>query len=71
MINVPALKGKMVEKEITGAEMAKILNMTDKTFYKKLNKGIFTNLQIDIMLEVLEINDPRPIFFSQLINVSR
>lgn len=64
MINVAKLKGKIAEKGTSQAKLAKILNITPKTFYDKMKKGIFTNVEIEILVKELDIKDPIEIFFA-------
>ena len=38
-VNINRLKGKIVEKEKTGAEIAKELGINQSTYYRKLSRG--------------------------------
>ena len=69
MIDTSKLKGLLAEKNISQAQMAKILGITPETFYRKMKVGIFNNREIDIMMFELKINDPRPIFFSNYVSL--
>ena len=68
MINVAKLKGKIAEKGTSQAKLAKILNITPKTFYDKMKKGIFTNVEIEILVKELDINNPMEIFFTDKVS---
>lgn len=67
MVNVDELRGKLVARNITHAEMAKILNITPKTFTSRLKKKIFMSDEIDIMVAVLglEKDEAWRIFFAK------
>lgn len=65
MINTSKLKGIMAEKGITGQDLSKKLSITPKTFYTKMKKGVFGSDDIQIMINVLNIDNPMEIFFAQ------
>lgn len=65
MIDTKELKGIMGKEEVSGAELARRMRITPKTFYAKMKKGVFGSDEMDIMIEVLHIHDPAAIFFSQ------
>ena len=64
MIDIPKLKGRMAEKDISQAKMAKEIGVTSRTFYRKMKIGIFNNIEIKIMLEKLDLKDANSIFFA-------
>ena len=39
------------------------LGITPKTFYLKMKKGVFGSDEIEKMIDFLDINDPKAIFF--------
>ena len=63
MIKIAKLKGLMAEKELTGVDIAKRLNITSRTFYQKLSKGVFTSTEMQALIDILEIEDPASVFF--------
>lgn len=65
MIDTNLLKGKIAEKGKSQSDIAKAIGIAPKTFYDKMNKGIFGSDEIEIMINVLEIDDPMRIFFAQ------
>lgn len=65
MINVNALKGKIVERGKTQTDVAKAIGIAPKTFYDKMSKGIFGSDEIEIMIDYLSIEDPMKIFFGK------
>lgn len=64
MIRTDKLKGLMAENDITGIRMAAYLNITPKTFYDKMQKGVFGSDEMEKMIEVLHIDNPVEIFFA-------
>lgn len=67
MINTQKLKGVIAEKGTSQRQVALAIGITEKTFYKKIENGVFGSDEIDKMIELLEIEDPLPIFFSQCV----
>lgn len=63
MIDVNKLRGKMAEKGRTGQDMAKVIGKTPKTFYGKMQKGVFDSDEIFAMVADLGIENPADIFF--------
>lgn len=68
MIDTQKLKGLIAERNTSQRQVAFALGMTEKTFYEKMKIGIFGSDEIDKMIELLEIQDPMPIFFAQVSN---
>lgn len=64
MVNTNLLRGKIAEKGKSQAEIAKAIGITPKTFYNKMNKGIFGSDEIEIMMSELDIENPFEIFFA-------
>lgn len=64
MIDVAKLKGRIAEKGTSQAKLAKVLKITPKTFYEKMKKGVFTNVEIEILVKELQIKNPMEIFFA-------
>ena len=65
MIDTNLLKGKIAEKGKSQSDIAKAIGIAPKIFYDKMNKGIFGSDEIEIMINVLDIDDPMRIFFAQ------
>lgn len=63
MINVNKLRGKIVENGYTQEELAKYLEITPKTLTSKMKKGVFTNIEIEKIVEFLKIDNLLDIFF--------
>ena len=65
MIDVNALKGVIVAKGYTQQEVAKIIGLSPKTFYKKMKKGVFGSDEMEKMIDLLSIENPIGIFFAK------
>lgn len=69
MVDVNKLKGRIVEKGLNVAELAKLVGLDRATLYRKLNNGGETLLikDVDSIIKILEIpgEDVDSIFFSQ------
>ena len=65
MVDVKRLKSVMVLNDKTQEDVAKHLNMSTKTFYSKMKKGIFGSDEIESMVEYLKIDDPMAVFFAK------
>ncbi|MCL2475453.1 MAG: DUF739 domain-containing protein [Chloroflexi bacterium] len=63
MIQIQKLKGLIVGNGLLQKDVAKHLGMSERTFYNRLKKGIFNNLEISTMVVLLKIKDPMEIFF--------
>lgn len=65
MIDVNMLKGLIVTKGLSQRQVAKMLGITEKTFYSKMKKGIFNSVEMELMIDILNIKDPNEIFFAK------
>ncbi len=65
MIDTNVLKGKIAENGLSQAKVAKEIGITPKTFYEKMNKGVFGSDEIEVMIKLLGIEEPSKIFFAQ------
>lgn len=64
MIKVDKLRGIIAENRMTQTDVAKVLGITPKTFYDKMQKGVFGSDEIMEMIDLLHIQDPVRIFFA-------
>ena len=65
MIRTDELRGVIAKNNKSQSDVAKMLNMSPKTFYLKMQKGIFGSDEIQIMIEELHIDNPMDIFFAK------
>ena len=67
MVNTNELKALMVRKELTQKDVAEKLNMSEKTLYLRMKKGVFGSDEIESLIELLDIKDPMSVFFTQTV----
>lgn len=63
MVNTSELRGVIAKNGKTQSDVAKMLNITPKTFYMRMRKGVFGSDEIQIMIDKLHIENPMEIFF--------
>lgn len=64
MVDTNELRGIIAKNGKTQTDIAKMLNITPKTFYSRMKKGVFGSDEIQIMINELNINNPMEIFFT-------
>lgn len=65
MFNELNFKAEVVRNGYSMREIAEILNIDESTLYRKIkNSGRFTREEINKLITVLHIEDPKSIFFS-------
>lgn len=65
MIRTDELRGVIAKNGYSQSDVAGMIGVTPKTFYKKMKIGVFGSDEIQIMIEKLHINDPISIFFAK------
>lgn len=65
MVDTNELRGVIAKNGKTQVDVAKMLDMTPKTFYLRMKKGVFGSDEIQIMIEGLHIDNPMEIFFAK------
>jgi transcriptional regulator with XRE-family HTH domain len=67
-MNVNKLKAKIVENDLTQDEVAKRMGISVQSLNAKLNKRTILTLdEVVSLVKILNITDPIPIFFENLI----
>lgn len=64
MVDTDELRGIIAKNGKTQTDVAKMLNITPKTFYSRMKRGVFGSDEIQIMINELNINNPMEIFFA-------
>ena len=64
MIRTNELKGIIVKQGYSQRKVAKLLGLSEKTFYSKMKKGVFNSDEIEALIRLLDISDPVSIFFT-------
>lgn len=62
MLDSNKLKAAIVEKGYSQLDMAKMLEITPKTFYKKMQTGAFGIDEAKKLINTLDIKNPNEIF---------
>ena len=65
MIRTDKLRGVIAERGLTQKDIAEYLNITPKTFYEKMSRGVFGSDEIQLMIDKLYIENPMAIFFAE------
>lgn len=64
MVNTDKLRGIIAENKKSQSDVAKMIGITPKTFYMRMQKGVFGSDEIQIMIDNLHIDNPMEIFFA-------
>lgn len=64
MVNTDELRGIFAKNKKTQTDIAKMIGVTPKTFYLRMQKGVFGSDEIQIMINELNIENPMEIFFA-------
>lgn len=67
MVNTSELRGVIAKNGKTQSDVARMLNITPKTFYTRMQRGVFGSDEIQTMIEELHIDNPMDIFFMKAI----
>lgn len=65
MVNTDKLRGIIAENKKSQTDIAKMIGVTPKTFYLRMQKGVFGSDEIQIMIDNLHIENPMEIFFAE------
>ena len=68
MINIDKLNGKIAENRLTKEKLAKAMGISSRVLSIKLKKGIFNNIEIEKLVEILKIDNPMEIFFDNFMS---
>lgn len=63
MIRTDELRGIIAKNNYSQARVAEEIGITPKTFYEKMNRGVFGSDEIEAMIHFLHIENPMDIFF--------
>lgn len=65
MVDTAELRGIIAKNGMTQSDVAKMINVSPKTFYLKMKKGVFGSDEIQTMIDELHISNPMDIFFTK------
>lgn len=64
-MNVAKLRGIIAERGMSQKSVAQAIGVSEKTFYLKMQKGVFGTDEAEKMIAVLGIENPAEIFLSK------
>ena len=64
MVDTNELRGVIAKNGKSQTDVAKMLGIAPKTFYSKMQKGVFGSDEIQVMIDELHIENPMEIFFA-------
>lgn len=67
MIRTDELRGIFAKNNKSQTDIAKLIGVTPKTFYMRMQKGVFGSDEIQIMIDELHIENPMDIFFAKAV----
>ena len=65
MVATDKLRGIIAERGMSQRQVAKLLGLNEKTFYSKMQKGVFGTDEGEQMVELLSIPNPADIFLAR------
>jgi hypothetical protein len=65
MIDTNALNGLIHEKGYSKRSFANAIGMGEQRFYRCMKKGVFGSDDMEKMVDLLGIENPKPIFFAK------
>lgn len=66
MFNKNKFKAQMLLSGVTAKDLAKAMGIDESTLYRKIqNDGSFTRSEINQIIDILKISDPKDIFFAE------
>lgn len=65
MVRTDELRGIFAKNKKSQTDIAKMIGVTPKTFYMRMQKGVFGSDEIQIMIDELHIENPMDIFFAK------
>lgn len=63
MVNSQKLKAIIVERNLTQQQVAASIGIAPYTLTRKLRRGVFNTDEIELLVKVLDIDDPIAVFF--------
>lgn len=65
MVRTDELRGIFAKNKKSQTDIARMIGVTPKTFYIRMQKGVFGSDEIQIMIDELHIDNPMDIFFAK------
>lgn len=68
MVNVDKLRGVIAERGLSQRQVARMLGISEKTFYSRMKTGRFWSSEINKLISLLDITQPKDIFFPTVVH---
>ena len=65
MVDTAKLRGIIAERGLSQRQVARMLDMAEKTFYIKMKSGIFGTDEAEKLTDILAIQNPAEIFLAK------
>ncbi len=65
MVDINKLRGIMAERRRTQTQVANAIGISPKSFYNKMQRGVFGTDEAEKIVEYLHIENPALIFFAK------
>ena len=65
MLNRNALRAEIVRNGMTQKQVASMIGMSESTFVRKMKNGSFGTDEAQMMIDILNIQDPCCVFFAK------
>lgn len=67
MVDINGLKAAIVKKGLTQEKVAKMMNISPRTLSSRMTKGVFGSDEIELLMNILDIDNPVSIFFAHTV----
>lgn len=64
MVDTNKLRAMWVAKGLRQADVARLIDMSERTFSRKMKRGIFGSDDMEKLIDALQISEPCSIFFA-------
>ena len=65
MVDTNKLRAMWVAKGLRQADVARLIDMSQRTFSRKMKRGIFGSDDMEKLIDALQISEPCSIFFAK------
>lgn len=69
MVDTNKLRAMWVAKGLRQSDVARMIDMSERTFSRKMKRGIFGSDDMEKLIDALQISEPCSIFFCQQSNL--
>lgn len=65
MVDTAKLRGVIAERGLSRRKVAEMIGVSEKTFSRKMSKGVFGTDEAMALVDVLDISNPAEIFLAK------